>query len=79
MDQATRFADAYPPREIARMVERLGVAKAQTDTITLSALSAPASTASADSADNVMVSVCALATPRRSTCLLYTSDAADEL
>ena len=40
MDQATRYADAYPPREIARMVERLGVAKAQTDTITLSALSA---------------------------------------
>ena len=38
MDQATRYADAYPPREIARMVERLGVAKAQTDTITLSAL-----------------------------------------
>jgi formate/nitrite transporter len=27
--------DAYPPREIARQVERLGVAKAQTDTITL--------------------------------------------
>jgi len=38
MDQATRFADAYPPREIARMVERLGVAKAQTDAVTLSAL-----------------------------------------
>ena len=38
MDQATRYADAYPPREIARMVERLGVAKAQTDTIALSAL-----------------------------------------
>lgn len=38
MDQVTRYADAYPPREIARMVESLGVAKAQTDTVTLSAL-----------------------------------------
>ncbi len=28
-------ADAHPPREIARLVERLGVAKAQTDAITL--------------------------------------------
>jgi formate/nitrite transporter len=31
-------ADAHPPQEIARMVERLGVAKAQTDTVTLLAL-----------------------------------------
>lgn len=29
------LADAHPPREIARMVERLGVAKARTDTLTL--------------------------------------------
>ncbi len=28
-------ADAHPPSEIARMVERLGVAKARTDTVTL--------------------------------------------
>src|SRR3970282_235881 len=27
--------DAHPPRDIARMVERLGVAKAQTDALTL--------------------------------------------
>jgi formate/nitrite transporter len=32
------LADAHPPQEIARMVERLGVAKAQTDTVTLLAL-----------------------------------------
>lgn len=29
------MADAHPPREIARRVEHLGVAKAQTDTVTL--------------------------------------------
>jgi len=29
------LADAHPPREIARMFERLGVAKAQTDALTL--------------------------------------------
>lgn len=29
------MTDAHPPREIARLVERLGVAKAQTDAITL--------------------------------------------
>ena len=29
------MADAHPPREIARMFERLGVAKAQTDALTL--------------------------------------------
>ncbi len=28
-------ADAHPPREIARLVERLGVAKAQTDSLTM--------------------------------------------
>ena len=35
MDDAPYLADAHPPREIARMVERLGVAKAQTDAVTL--------------------------------------------
>jgi formate/nitrite transporter len=35
MDKAPYLADAYPPREIARMVERLGVVKAHTDTVTL--------------------------------------------
>jgi len=35
MDKTPYLADAHPPREIARMVERLGVIKAQTDTITL--------------------------------------------
>jgi formate/nitrite transporter len=35
MEKASNFADAYPPREIARAVERLGVAKAHTDTVTL--------------------------------------------
>ena len=30
-----RLPDAYSPREIARLVERLGVAKAHTDTVTL--------------------------------------------
>lgn len=38
MDRAPYGADAHPPREIARLVERLGVAKAQTDTVTLLAL-----------------------------------------
>ncbi len=32
--------DAHPPREIARLVERLGVAKAETDTLTLLVLAA---------------------------------------
>ena len=35
MEKASNFADAHPPREIARAVERLGVAKAHTDTVTL--------------------------------------------
>jgi formate/nitrite transporter len=35
MDRAPYSADAHPPREIAGLVERLGVAKAKTDTITL--------------------------------------------
>jgi formate/nitrite transporter len=35
MDEAAYPADAHPPREIARIVERLGVAKARTDAITL--------------------------------------------
>jgi formate/nitrite transporter len=35
MEQEPHLADAYPPAEIARKVERLGVAKAQTDTLTL--------------------------------------------
>jgi len=35
MDEALHLVDAHPPREIARMVERLGVAKAQTDSVTL--------------------------------------------
>lgn len=35
MDKASSHADAHPPRDIARMVEQLGVAKARTDTITL--------------------------------------------
>lgn len=35
MDNLAQSIDAHPPREIARLVERLGVAKAQTDTITL--------------------------------------------
>jgi formate transporter len=35
MDKASYLADAHPPREIARMVERLGIAKAHTDTVTL--------------------------------------------
>ena len=33
-------SDAYPPAEIARKVERLGVAKAQTDTLTIVVLAA---------------------------------------
>jgi formate/nitrite transporter len=35
MDEAPHLVDAHPPREIARLVERLGVAKAQTDGVTL--------------------------------------------
>ena len=33
--ETPHLADAHSPREIARMVERLGVAKARTDTVTL--------------------------------------------
>lgn len=40
MEPAPHFADAHPPREIARLVERLGVAKAQEDTLTLVVLAA---------------------------------------
>jgi formate/nitrite transporter len=35
MDRAPHLADAHPPSEIARLVERLGVAKARIDTGTL--------------------------------------------
>ncbi|MDE2060027.1 MAG: formate/nitrite transporter family protein [candidate division NC10 bacterium] len=35
MDKELHFGDAYPPREIARKVEGLGVAKARTDSLTL--------------------------------------------
>lgn len=35
MGKSANQTDAHPPREIARMVERLGVAKAQTDAVTL--------------------------------------------
>ncbi|CBE69334.1 MAG: formate/nitrite transporter family protein [Candidatus Methylomirabilis oxygeniifera] len=35
MDKDQPFSDAYPPREIARKVESLGVAKARTDALTL--------------------------------------------
>jgi formate/nitrite transporter len=35
MDQEHYYSDAYPPREIARKVERLGAAKAQMDSVTL--------------------------------------------
>lgn len=35
MDRQPYLSDAYPPQEIARAVERLGVAKARADTITL--------------------------------------------
>ena len=35
MEQQPHLADAHPPPEIARKVERLGVAKARTDTLTL--------------------------------------------
>lgn len=35
MDQEPYLSDAYPPQEIARKVERLGVAKAHADTLTL--------------------------------------------
>jgi formate transporter len=35
MDKASYFADAHPPPEIARMLERLGVVKARIDALTL--------------------------------------------
>ncbi len=35
MDKELQFSDAYPPREISRKVESLGVAKARTDALTL--------------------------------------------
>jgi formate transporter len=35
MDNEPQLSDAYPPQEIARKVERLGVAKAHADTLTL--------------------------------------------
>ncbi|MGE3154679.1 MAG: formate/nitrite transporter family protein [Nitrospiraceae bacterium] len=35
MDKEPYLSDAYPPQEIARQVERLGVAKAHADTLTL--------------------------------------------
>lgn len=35
MDKEPYLSDAYPPQEIARKVERLGVAKAHTDVLTL--------------------------------------------
>jgi formate transporter len=35
MDKEPYLSDAFPPPEIARQVERLGVAKAHTDTLTL--------------------------------------------
>jgi formate/nitrite transporter len=38
MDQQLSFADAHPPREIARKVEELGVVKARSDTVTVLAL-----------------------------------------
>jgi formate/nitrite transporter len=39
MDSEQDFSSAYPPQEIARKVERLGVAKARTDTLTMLVLS----------------------------------------
>jgi formate transporter len=38
MENASYLADAHPPPEIARMLERLGVAKARIDAVTLLAL-----------------------------------------
>ena len=38
MDNTQYLADAHPPPEIARMLEHAGVAKAQTDTLTLTVL-----------------------------------------
>ena len=38
MDQQLSFADAHPPREIARKVEEIGVVKARSDTVTVLAL-----------------------------------------
>jgi formate/nitrite transporter len=40
MDHEPHFPDAFPPAEIARKVEKLGVAKAQTSAITLAVLAA---------------------------------------
>jgi formate transporter len=40
MDIEPQFPDAFPPAEIARKVEKLGVAKAQTNAITLAVLAA---------------------------------------
>jgi formate/nitrite transporter len=39
MDNEQNFSGAHPPHEIARRVERLGVAKARTDTLTMLVLS----------------------------------------
>jgi formate transporter len=38
MENAPQFGDAHAPREIARRVQRAGVTKAQTDTLTLTVL-----------------------------------------
>ena len=38
MDKAPHLTDAHPPKEIALIVEQLGVTKARTDTVTLLAL-----------------------------------------
>lgn len=38
MNETPHLADAHPPQEIARMVERLGVAKAHADAVTLGVL-----------------------------------------
>jgi formate transporter len=35
MEKASYLADAHPPPEIARLLERVGVAKARTDALTL--------------------------------------------
>ena len=35
LEQTPFLGDAHPPREVARLIERLGVAKAETDTMTL--------------------------------------------
>jgi formate transporter len=38
MENAPQFVDAHAPRDIARRVQRIGVTKAQTDTLTLAVL-----------------------------------------